>query len=114
MPMRKQHKNFNDSYLADACIDYANREMDLAASGRFDKKDFTVVTQPFFRDINEPPMKNGEVNKEFFAPDCFHFSQWGHALVSSWLWKNILEPVGAKTTQGSASVPSLPLACPDP
>ncbi|KHJ87374.1 GDSL-like protein [Oesophagostomum dentatum] len=113
-PCESNTKNFNDSYLADACIDYANREMDLAASGRFDKKDFTVVTQPFFRDINEPPMKNGEVNKEFFAPDCFHFSQWGHALVSSWLWKNILEPVGAKTTQGSASVPSLPLACPDP
>ncbi|KIH50371.1 hypothetical protein ANCDUO_19551 [Ancylostoma duodenale] len=57
---------------------------------------------------------DGQVNKEFFAPDCFHFSQWGHALVSSWLWKNILEPVGAKTTKGSADEPSLPLACPDP
>ncbi|RCN39307.1 hypothetical protein ANCCAN_14784 [Ancylostoma caninum] len=88
--------------------------MDLAASGKFDKSDFTVVTQPFFRDLNTPPMKDGQVNREFFAPDCFHFSQWGHALVSSWLWKNILEPVGAKTTKGSADEPSLPLACPDP
>ncbi|EPB71748.1 GDSL-like protein [Ancylostoma ceylanicum] len=58
--------------------------------------------------------QDGQVNREFFAPDCFHFSQWGHALVSSWLWKNILEPVGAKTTKGSADEPSLPLACPDP
>ncbi|EYC01304.1 hypothetical protein Y032_0108g3 [Ancylostoma ceylanicum] len=113
-PCESDAKDFNNTYLANACIDYANRELDLAASGKFDKNDFTVVTQPFFRDISTPPMKDGQVNREFFAPDCFHFSQWGHALVSSWLWKNILEPVGAKTTKGSADEPSLPLACPDP
>ncbi|VDO55551.1 unnamed protein product [Haemonchus placei] len=112
-PCESDAKDFNNTYLANACIDYANREMAFAASGKYDRSDFAVVTQPFFRDISTPPMKDGEVNRQFFAPDCFHFSQWGHALVSTWLWKNIMEPVGAKTTQGSASEPSLPLACPD-
>ncbi|WKX99253.1 hypothetical protein Q1695_014271 [Nippostrongylus brasiliensis] len=107
-PCESNAKDFNDTYLADACISYANMEMDLAASGKYDKSDFAVVTQPFFRDIVTAP------DKEFFAPDCFHFSQWGHALVSSWLWRNIMEPVGSKTTLGSANEPSLPLACPDP
>ncbi|VDO18518.1 unnamed protein product [Heligmosomoides polygyrus] len=95
-PCESDSKDFNNTYLANACIDYANREMNLAASGKYDKADFAVVTQPFFRDVTDVPTK------------------WGHALVSTWLWKNILEPVGAKTTRGSALVPTLPLACPDP
>ncbi|KAK6765517.1 hypothetical protein RB195_025433 [Necator americanus] len=97
-----------------ACVDYANREINLGNSGKFDKEDFTLVVQPFFRDITTPPMKDGKINMGFFAPDCFHFSQYGHAIVTTWLWKNIMEPVGAKTTQGSLTNAAIPLACPDP
>uniref|UniRef100_A0A8L8K656 Lipase_GDSL domain-containing protein n=1 Tax=Heligmosomoides polygyrus TaxID=6339 RepID=A0A8L8K656_HELPZ len=105
-------KNYNDTFLA--CVDYADREVALGNTGMFDKDDFTLVVQPFFRDIVAPPMKDGKINMHFFAPDCFHFSQFGHGIVSTWLWKNILEPVGNKTTQGDLSNPSSPLACPDP
>ena len=95
-------------------MQYAALEMGIQTSGTFEKEDFTVVVQPFFHDITTPPLTpDGKVNLGFFAPDCFHFSQYGHALVSTWLWKNILEPVGSKTTQGSMTDPSLPLACPD-
>ncbi|ETN71380.1 GDSL-like protein [Necator americanus] len=57
---------------------------------------------------------DGKINMGFFAPDCFHFSQYGHAIVTTWLWKNIMEPVGAKTTQGSLTNAAIPLVCPDP
>ncbi|VDL72511.1 unnamed protein product [Nippostrongylus brasiliensis] len=110
----ESNTTFTNTMLANACVEYANDEIALGTSGVFDKSDFTLVTQPFFRDITQPPMKDGVIDMEFFAPDCFHFSQYGHALVTTWLWKNILEPVGNKTTQGSISVPALPLACPDP
>ncbi|KAK6056810.1 hypothetical protein COOONC_05680 [Cooperia oncophora] len=59
-------------------------------------------------------MKDGKINMNFFAPDCFHFSQWGHGIVSTWLWKNILEPANKKTTKGDLTNPAIPLACPDP
>ncbi|KAK0397006.1 hypothetical protein QR680_001938 [Steinernema hermaphroditum] len=83
-------------------------------SGEFEADDFTLVVQPFFNDITTPPMKDGKPDLRFFAPDCFHFAQYGHAMVSTWVWKNILEPVGAKTTKGDLSNPAFPLACPDP
>uniref|UniRef100_A0A914DKY9 WAP domain-containing protein n=1 Tax=Acrobeloides nanus TaxID=290746 RepID=A0A914DKY9_9BILA len=57
---------------------------------------------------------NGTFNKEFWAADCYHYSSYGHALVSTWYWQNMLQPVGAKTINANLSVPALPLACPDP
>ncbi|KAL6723382.1 hypothetical protein Aduo_018394 [Ancylostoma duodenale] len=110
----ESNTTFTNADIAKACVDYANGELALGNSGVFDKDDFTLTVQPFFRDIIDPPMKDGKIDMEFFAPDCFHFSQYGHALVTTWLWKNILEPVGSKTTKGSISEPALPLACPDP
>ncbi|VDK48503.1 unnamed protein product [Cylicostephanus goldi] len=57
-------KGYNNSFLltshyhiTQACVDYANREIALGNSGKFDKEDFTLVVQPFFRDIVTPPMK---------------------------------------------------------
>ncbi|VDM53547.1 unnamed protein product [Angiostrongylus costaricensis] len=109
----ESNKTFTDADIAKACVEYSNHEIALGASGVFEKEDFTLVVQPFLRDITQPPMKGGKYDMEIFAPDCFHLSQYGHALVSTWLWKNILEPVGNKTTEGSLSGPALPLACPD-
>ena len=108
------HPDYNNTFIQASCIEYAKDELDLAASQTFDKDDFTLVVQPFMEFMDQPPMfSNGTINMGFFAPDCFHFSQWGHAVVSTWLWQNMMEPVGSKTTKGSISVPSLPLACPD-
>lgn len=50
------------------------------------------------------------VDVSLFAPDCFHFSHWGHALMAKALWNNLFEPVGAKTS--SFDVNDLRALCP--
>ncbi|CAI2357855.1 unnamed protein product [Caenorhabditis sp. 36 PRJEB53466] len=103
----------NKSVLANAVNEYNYYEMQMQTSGRFEKDDFTLVVQPFLSNTTEPSRINGEFNKEFFAPDCFHFSQWGHALIASHLWSNIIEPVGYKSTTVNLTIPALPLSCPE-
>jgi hypothetical protein len=106
--------NFTDSMMSQLCTQYQIQEKVLEDNGTFEEEDFTLVTQPFFNDVTTPPMLNGSVNLYFFCPDCFHFSQLGHAGVATYLWKNMLEPVNNKTTKGELSTPALPLSCPDP
>uniref|UniRef100_A0A914CKI5 Phospholipase B1, membrane-associated n=1 Tax=Acrobeloides nanus TaxID=290746 RepID=A0A914CKI5_9BILA len=107
-------QNFTTADIADMCVKYEQAEVALQ-DGRFDDKDdFTLVNQVFFNNATEPPrLANGTVNLDFFAPDCFHFSQLGHAIVSTYVWNNMLEPVGSKNTQANLSVPTT-LNCPDP
>uniref|UniRef100_A0AC35U836 Lipase_GDSL domain-containing protein n=1 Tax=Rhabditophanes sp. KR3021 TaxID=114890 RepID=A0AC35U836_9BILA len=107
--------NYTNAQISELVYRYQAVEAELMTNGSFDTTDdFTLVVQPFFKDVIKPPMyPNGTIDIDFFTPDCFHFAQKGHAIVSSWLWKNMLEPVGKKTTLGSLSVPSLPLDCPD-
>ena len=64
---------------------------------------------------------------DWFAPDCFHFSQLGHSNIGKHLWNTILQPVGMKQTsvicpslpvtivsfQVNLSDPSIALNCPD-
>eukprot|EP00731_Ephydatia_muelleri_P027768 Em0019g641a len=70
----------------------------LISSGKYDTSDdFTVVIQPFPSGI-ELPYKNGEPDKSYFAPDCFHFSTKGHKEMAVGLWNNMLQPVGQKST----------------
>nr|XP_002121478.1 phospholipase B1, membrane-associated-like [Ciona intestinalis] len=79
---------------------YQTLTQDLIASGRYDTRDdFTVVLQPFFRNTVLPYTEDGQVDSTYFAPDCFHFSSKGHALGAVNLWNNMLQPVGAKTTE---------------
>jgi len=105
--------NFTNDQISKVCQDMQAVEKQIESSGAFEADDFTFVTQPFFNEIVEPPMKNGKVDILFFCPDCFHFSQSGHAVVASWVWQNMMEPVGSKTTKGNISMPALPLKCPD-
>jgi lysophospholipase L1-like esterase len=110
----ESNTNFTNAEMANVSISYQIAEKQLEQSGMFDSDDFTLVTQPFFNEVTSPPLyPNGSVNLQFFAPDCFHFSQMGHAVVASWMWKNMLEPVGMKTTKANFSEPALPLSCPD-
>nr|XP_012643770.1 phospholipase B1, membrane-associated isoform X2 [Microcebus murinus] len=72
----------------------------LVESGRYDtREDFTVVVQPFFEHVDMPKTSEGLPDSSFFAPDCFHFSSKAHARSATALWRNMLEPVGQKTTQ---------------
>ncbi|TMS36592.1 hypothetical protein L596_003723 [Steinernema carpocapsae] len=107
-------KNLTNAEMSEVCTKYQQAEQKLQDSGVFEADDFTLIVQPFFNDITVPPIKDGKPDLRFFAPDCFHFAQYGHAMVSTWLWKNILEPAGGKTTKGDLSNPAFPLSCPDP
>ena len=63
----------------------------LVASGRYDTKDdFTVVIQPTLIQGSLPQLRNGNIDLNFLAPDCFHFSQRTHALgkFKSQFWGN--------------------------
>jgi len=89
--------------------------MALQTGGFFDstRDDFTLVVQTAVNNSTEPPMKDGVPDQSFFSPDCFHFSQYGHAICGTWVWQNLMEPVGAKTVKANVSIPARPLACPD-
>jgi phospholipase B1 len=73
--------------------------------------DFTVVVQTFMEDTQLPRDPSGKPDLSFFAPDCFHFSHWGHAMMAKALWNNMHEPVGKKAS--TYQVETMSLKCPD-
>ncbi|XP_037097370.1 phospholipase B1, membrane-associated isoform X1 [Syngnathus acus] len=77
---------------------YQHAMRQLVDSGRYDTHDnFTVVLQPFFREVFLPTSPDGRPDRSYFSPDCFHLSQKAHTLMARALWNNMLEPVGNKT-----------------
>ncbi|KAF8363511.1 hypothetical protein PRIPAC_90434 [Pristionchus pacificus] len=105
----------SDEALRNASLSYMQREQELEDSGEFDTvDDFTLVVQPFFEDISDAPrLPNGDPDLSLFAPDCFHFSQYGHAMVAKNLWNNMNEPVGSKSRVADLTNTEFPLKCPD-
>ncbi|XP_029973344.1 phospholipase B1, membrane-associated-like [Salarias fasciatus] len=91
---------------------YQRGMRDLIDTGNYDTRDnFTVVLQPFFREVFLPLLENGQPDRSYFTPDCFHLSQKAHTLMAQALWNNMLEPVGHKTfTQDFTA--GLDLKCP--
>ncbi|XP_056284895.1 phospholipase B1, membrane-associated-like [Pseudoliparis swirei] len=81
----------------------------LVESSQYDtRSDFTVVVQPFFREIIVPKLPDGRADRSFFSADCFHLSQKAQTLMARSLWNNMLEPLGNKTTlQNFSSNPEL-------
>lgn len=96
-----------------------NAMRQLIDSGRYDThKNFTVVLQPFMRDVYLPRLavradtpetflllvtwnvnihshlflllKDGRPDRSYFAPDCFHLSQKAHTLMARALWNNMV------------------------
>ncbi|XP_060927910.1 phospholipase B1, membrane-associated [Limanda limanda] len=85
---------------------------ELVESGRYDtRSDFTVVIQPFLRDIILPRLPGGRPDRSFFSPDCFHLSQKSHTLLARSLWNNMLEPLGNKTSEQDFTA-EINLKCP--
>jgi len=107
---------FTDEEIGGVCQAYMKAEQDMQDTGFFDTKDdFTFVIQPYFEDDITPPEKpDGTVDLDFFAADCFHFSQFGHAVVSKYLWNSVMQPVGQKATMTNLSNSDFDLLCPDP
>uniref|UniRef100_A0A1I8IZH0 Phospholipase A2, group VI (cytosolic, calcium-independent) n=1 Tax=Macrostomum lignano TaxID=282301 RepID=A0A1I8IZH0_9PLAT len=72
--------------IANLQKDYQRLLNELIDSGRYETlDDFTV---PFLRD-SQPPRINGEIDFDFFAPDCFHFGVRGHSAAGKGLWNNM-------------------------
>uniref|UniRef100_A0A8R1HM15 Lipase_GDSL domain-containing protein n=1 Tax=Caenorhabditis japonica TaxID=281687 RepID=A0A8R1HM15_CAEJA len=111
----ESNKKFTDDDIQGVCFDYMGGEKEIESSGIFDgQDDFTFVVQPFFNNIMDPPYSSpGVVDMTFFAPDCFHFSAYGHANIGMHLWNTIVQPVGQKQTSVNLSDPSVGLHCPD-
>ncbi|XP_006820485.2 phospholipase B1, membrane-associated-like [Saccoglossus kowalevskii] len=110
----------NDSYSAEqyatnvkAALDLMHVERSLemlVEDGRYDTRDdFTVVIQPFFEETYIPPDGEGGWDGSMFAPDCFHFSEYGHQGCAMSLWNNMIERVGEKR---KAWLPEDKLECP--
>lgn len=96
--------------LDDYIRKYHSGTRKLIDSGKYDTRDdFTVVIQPFFEDFLPPRTPDNSIDYSYLAPDCFHFSSKGHALVATGLWNNMLEPVGQKTTDVAKDAK---IACP--
>uniref|UniRef100_A0A803TI29 Uncharacterized protein n=1 Tax=Anolis carolinensis TaxID=28377 RepID=A0A803TI29_ANOCA len=81
--------------------------------GRYaQREDFAVVLQPFFRNTIVPLNNDGKPDLSFFAIDCFHFSERGHAEMAIALWNNMLEPVGHKQSYNNFTYGRTKLKCP--
>uniref|UniRef100_A0A7E4W038 Phospholipase B1, membrane-associated n=1 Tax=Panagrellus redivivus TaxID=6233 RepID=A0A7E4W038_PANRE len=110
----ESNTSFTNDQISKVCTDLQRVEKEIETEGKYERDDFTVVTQPFFNDVTVPPKKpDGSIMIEFFCPDCFHFSQSGHAIVSSYVWQNMMEAVGSKTTKADLGVAITNLKCPD-
>ncbi|KAM9420855.1 phospholipase B1, membrane-associated-like isoform 2-T3 [Salvelinus alpinus] len=92
--------------------DYQRGLHELVESGRYDThNNFTVVLQPFLRDIIIPVMEDGRPDRTYFSPDCFHLSQKAQTRMARGLWNNMLEPLGKKTAQQDFN-DDIPVKCP--
>ncbi|XP_043118248.1 phospholipase B1, membrane-associated [Puntigrus tetrazona] len=91
---------------------YQRGMRELVESGRYDThENFTVVLQPFFRNVFLPILEDGRPDRSYFAPDCFHLSQKAHTLMARALWNNLMEPLGNKTDSEDFTA-GIPLKCP--
>jgi len=72
----------------------------LVNSGKYDNRDdFTVVIQPFLKDMTIPLTPFGRPDYTYFAPDCFHFSTKAQGESAAALFNNMLQKVGHKQTE---------------
>jgi len=86
-----------DPYTSELHKLYIQELLDLVAQPKYhDRPDFHVVIQPFLEDISIPLGPDGNPDKSYFAPDCFHFSAKSHAAAGLALWNNMMEPASDK------------------
>ncbi|XP_073668409.1 phospholipase B1, membrane-associated-like isoform X1 [Paramisgurnus dabryanus] len=92
---------------------YQRAMVQLVESGRYDThENFTVVLQPFFRNVILPLLEDGRPDRSYFSPDCFHLGQKAHTLMAQALWNNMLEPLGNKTDSQDFTS-GISMKCPD-
>lgn len=100
----------NDSHTALEAASRLTREFHqqlglLVSRAKYEvSDDFTVVIQPFLEDYQPLLDENGRVDFSMVAVDCIHLSPAGNRVYATSLWKNMLQPVGSKTTSVSLDV----------
>ncbi|KAF8373666.1 hypothetical protein PRIPAC_80095, partial [Pristionchus pacificus] len=108
------NKTVTDETLSGICHSYMDKMREMQESGEFDTTDdFTLIIEPYLsmaEDIGRNP--DGTPNMDFWAPDCFHFRAYGHAIVAKNLWKNMMQPVGGQSAANLTDDGEPPL-CPD-
>lgn len=55
------------------------KQREIITSSEFDTDTFTVNFQPFPTNVTFPIKEDGNTDLRYYAHDCFHFSQLGHA-----------------------------------
>lgn len=70
----------------------------VANMDEFHREDFTVIAQPFLKNVEFPRKSNGNHDFTYMSLDCFHLSQKGYARASNALWNNMFESYGNKST----------------
>lgn len=55
------------------------KQREIVSSSEFDTDTFTVNFQPFSTNVTFPTKPDGSTDLRYYAHDCFHFSQLGHA-----------------------------------
>jgi len=86
----------NQQITKQAAADMAAALYTIQNMAKYQTEDFAVIVQPFFQNVTLPTKSDGSVDTSYFAPDCFHFSQIGHANSAQALWNNLFEKVGTK------------------
>ncbi|XP_062896749.1 phospholipase B1, membrane-associated isoform X2 [Mobula hypostoma] len=93
--------------------DFRNAVQELVYSGIYDKRgDYTVVLQPFIRNLELPLTASGKADPSYLSQDGLHFSFKSRTLLASGLWNNMLEPAGQKNTVLKLSPAAPRLLCP--
>lgn len=94
-------------------LEYRKVVYEIQNEKKFERSDFTVVVQGFMDDIHDAfRNQDGKYDKSFYGSDVFHLSKYGNAVMGKFLWNNLLEPVGNKTTKADLGNDSEPLKCP--
>jgi len=99
--------------------EFQTRLIDLLATEFHDCGDkFAVVLQRQTENLLYPKRNDsGKIDGDltYMAPDCFHYSQKGHAAMARGLWNSLVTPVGKKPTSAQESdFVSNQILCPDP
>jgi len=100
----------DDASTSEAHADYMVKLEEVARLPKYSSRaDFHVSFQPFFKNFTLPRLPDGNPDRTFFAPDCFHFSGKAHEAAAIALWNNMCETTANKKTYW---VPGERLECP--
>ncbi|CAB3361449.1 Hypothetical predicted protein [Cloeon dipterum] len=94
-------------WVGNLAREYAQAEIDLVLSGRYDNDpEFAVELMPFTSFTHQlgfmstpADMKSvWMTDKTLIGPDCFHMSQAGAAMMANMYWNNLLEPSSLRSS----------------